>query len=51
MDVGEPQRTVFVEPIELPEPLRQEPERVPEKQPEEEPVHDAGKAQTQNSRS
>jgi hypothetical protein len=41
MDVGEPQREIIVEPIELPEPLREqpEPEREPVKQPEEEPVH------------
>lgn len=45
MDVGEPQRTIYVEPIELPEPLRPEPvpERQPEKQPEEEPVHHGGR--------
>ena len=40
MDVGQPQRTIYVEPIELPEPLRQEPAIQPEKQPEpdKEPV-------------
>jgi len=40
MDVGEPQREIIVEPIELPEPLREEPvpERKPVKEPEEEPV-------------
>lgn len=40
MDVGEPQRVIYVEPVELPEPLRPavEPEREPAKQPEEEPV-------------
>jgi hypothetical protein len=41
MDVGQPQREIIVEPIELPEPLREQPapDRVPEKQPEEEPAH------------
>jgi len=41
MDVGKPQRTIYVEPLELPEPLRQptqepvaEPQQVPEKVPE-----------------
>lgn len=41
MKVGEPKREIWIEPIELPEPLRsepspqEEPERVPE--PEQEP--------------
>jgi hypothetical protein len=39
MNVGEPQRVIYVEPVELPEPLRQEPAPQPDKQPEEEPVH------------
>jgi len=39
MNIGEPQRTIIVEPLELPEPLRpaERPERVNE--PEKEPVH------------
>ena len=42
MDVGEPQREIIVEPIELPEPLREQPDIKPEKQPvepEREPAH------------
>lgn len=41
MDVGEPQRVIYVEPVELPEPLRpqSEPVHEPAEQPEEEPVH------------
>jgi hypothetical protein len=43
MDVGVPQREIYVEPLELPEPLRpaQEPEpvREPERQPDKEPAH------------
>lgn len=42
MDVGAPQREIIVEPIQLPEPLRQEPDVQPERQPvepEKEPVH------------
>lgn len=40
MDVGEPQRVIYVEPVELPEPLRpeREPAEQPIEQPEEEPV-------------
>jgi hypothetical protein len=44
MDVGKPQREIYVEPLELPEPLRtnspEEPERVtePVESPEKEPV-------------
>ena len=34
MDIGEPQREIIVEPIELPEPLREQPDIKPEKQPE-----------------
>jgi hypothetical protein len=37
MDVGKPQREIYVEPLDLPEPLRVEPE--PIKQPEQEPQH------------
>jgi hypothetical protein len=37
MDVGTPQREIYVEPLELPEPLRAEPE--PVKEPEHEPAH------------
>jgi hypothetical protein len=42
MDIGEPRREIFVEPIELPEPLRSTPELTPEpvKAPKEEPVPD-----------
>ena len=44
MDVGKPQREIYVEPLELPEPLRAEPEREParepQQEPEKEPVHD-----------
>ena len=44
MDIGEPRREIYVEPLELPEPLRpeREPEREPERvnEPEREPVHD-----------
>ena len=43
MDVGEPQRVIYVEPLEMPEPLRpvEEPVEQPqrEREPEEEPVH------------
>jgi hypothetical protein len=40
MDVGEPQREIIVEPLELPEPLRpaSDPEKAPKEQPEEEYV-------------
>lgn len=41
MDVGEPKREIYVEPLELPEPLRpaQEPDRKPVVEPDREPVH------------
>lgn len=43
MDVGKPKREIYVEPLELPEPLRQEParepERTPDQKPQEEPAH------------
>lgn len=39
MDVGKPQREIYVEPLDLPEPLRVEPEREPIKQPEHELQH------------
>jgi hypothetical protein len=43
MDVGQPQREIIVEPLELPEPLRErpasQPESEPSRQPEKEPVH------------
>jgi hypothetical protein len=39
MDIGEPQRVIYVDPVELPEPLRPEPERVEQPEPEKEPVH------------
>ena len=40
MNIGEPQREIIVEPIELPEPLREQPEpdHQPERHPEEEPA-------------
>lgn len=37
MNIGEPKREIIVEPLELPEPLRQPERRVEE--PEREPVH------------
>ena len=42
MQIGDPVRTIIVEPLELPEPLRpaQEPVVQPERVPEEEPVSD-----------
>ena len=45
MDVGKPQREIYVEPLELPEPLRpaQEPESTPEHQPEPERVEKEGR--------
>lgn len=41
MDIGEPKREIIVEPIELPEPLRDEPEpdHKPQEQPQEDPAH------------
>ena len=45
MDVGQPQREIIVEPLQLPEPLRpvvepdREPSREPSREPEKEPVH------------
>ena len=39
MDVGQPQREIIVEPIELPEPLREQPDYTPAEQPQEEPVN------------
>lgn len=45
MDVGKPQREIYVEPLQLPEPLRpvsepvREPMTEPERQPEREPQH------------
>ena len=45
MDVGQPQREIIVEPLELPEPLRGEPrpdsvpEHAPAIQPEREPAN------------
>lgn len=40
MDVGAPQREIYVEPLELPEPLQpeREPEREPQREPKKEPV-------------
>ena len=43
MDVGQPQREIIVEPLELPEPLRSDPQHEPQRepvyQPEKEPQH------------
>lgn len=36
MEIGEPQRTIFVEPLELPKPIRRD-EPVPERREVEEP--------------
>lgn len=40
MDIGKPVREIIVEPLEMPEPLRQEPSALPDKvaEPVEEPV-------------
>lgn len=41
-DVSKPKREIYVEPLEMPEPLRKDvPEKQPDKieQPEQEPVH------------
>lgn len=40
MEIGKPQREWYVEPLEMPEPLRAEPtpERVPQEQPEHVPA-------------
>ena len=38
MEIGKPQREIFVEPLEMPEPLRAEPERVKETEPSEVPT-------------
>ena len=40
MEIGKPQREIYVEPLELPEPLRpaEKPDQKPQVQPEEEPV-------------
>jgi len=41
MEIGKPQREIYVEPLEMPEPLRDdEPIKQPEREPEKEPVHD-----------
>jgi len=40
MDVGQPQREIIVEPLELPQPLRSDPEPVEQPaRPEKEPAH------------
>ena len=41
MDVGQPQREIIVEPLQLPEPLRTEPqpEREPQREPQREPAY------------
>jgi hypothetical protein len=46
MDVGQPQREIIVEPLELPEPLRERPQQEPDRapahqpqQPQQEPAH------------
>lgn len=38
MEIGKPQREIYIEPIELPEPLREHPAIQPESVPAEEPV-------------
>lgn len=38
MDIGEPRREIYVEPLELPEPLRSDPQ--PQKEPERIPDHE-----------
>ena len=42
MEIGKPQREIYIEPIELPEPLREQPaikpEEIPEHAPEKEPA-------------
>lgn len=38
MDIGEVRREWIVEPLELPEPLREEPVEKPQLEPEREPV-------------
>jgi hypothetical protein len=37
MEIGKPQREIYVEPLELPEPLRETPSEKPEGVPEREP--------------
>ena len=39
MDIGQPQREIIVEPLELPEPLREEPRPERQPAPEQEPAH------------
>lgn len=39
MEIGEPQREIIVEPLELPEPLRPVEQPEPAREPEKEPVH------------
>ena len=38
MDIGKPQREIYVEPLELPEPIREIPREMPLHEPEREPV-------------
>lgn len=38
MEIGKPQHEHYIEPIELPEPLRESPSFQPEEVPEQEPV-------------
>lgn len=37
MEIGKPQREIYIEPIELPHPLREKPEHQPQERPEHEP--------------
>ena len=37
MKIGEPLREIYIEPIEMPEPLREEPTIQPQEEPEEIP--------------
>ena len=40
MKIGDPRREIYIEPIELPEPLRESPAIKPEEVPTEEPVNE-----------
>ena len=37
MEIGKPQREIYIEPLEMPEPLRETPDHKPQEQPEREP--------------
>lgn len=40
MQIGKPQREIVVEPLELPEPLRAEPNREPNREPSRQPAEE-----------